>query len=117
MILSEKARSLFVHHALAAVVLEIARTGLFKVADKVPDFAQGEDVIDVSTIDAKAGAVGNQDFTFIANTAFSNTAGELLARTSGGNTIVEGDRDGDGNADFSILVVGVTGLTQGDFVL
>ena len=85
--------------------------------DHIVDFAKGEDQIDVSTIDANAGAGGNQDFTFIGNTAFSNTAGELRAVNSGGNTIVAGDRDGDGNADFSILVVGVTGLTEGDFVL
>ena len=85
--------------------------------DHIVDFAQGEDVIDVSTIDANAGVGGNQTFDFIGNAAFSNTAGELRAMNSGGNTIVAGDRDGDGNADFQILVVGVTGLTEGDFVL
>ena len=85
--------------------------------DHIVDFAKGEDVIDVSTIDAKAGVGGNQAFTFISATAFSGTAGELRAYNSGTDSKVFVDRDGDGHADFSILVMDVSGLHAGDFVL
>ena len=85
--------------------------------DHIVDFEQGEDVIDVSTIDANAGVGGNQAFTFIGTTAFSGTAGELRAYNSGTDSKVSVDRDGDGNGDFSILVENVHGLTEGDFVL
>ena len=85
--------------------------------DQILDFHQGEDVIDVLFIDANTGAGGNQAFDFIGAAAFSHTAGELRATTFGDNTIVAGDIDGDGSADFQILVAGVTGLTAGDFVL
>ncbi len=82
------------------------------------DFKQGEDVIDLSTIDAKAGVNGNQAFHFIGSAPLSGTAkGELHAVNSGANTLVAGDTNGDGSADFSILVVGVHGLTAEDFVL
>jgi Ca2+-binding RTX toxin-like protein len=86
--------------------------------DRIGDFSQGEDVIDVAGIDAKSGVGGNQAFTFIANAAFSGSAGELRATaTASGNTIIAGDTDGDASADFQILVQGVTGLTAGDFLL
>ena len=85
--------------------------------DQILDFHQGEDVIDVLFIDANTGAGGNQAFDFIGAAAFSHTAGELRATTFRDSTIVAGDNDGDGSADFQILVVGVTGLTEGDFVL
>jgi len=86
--------------------------------DRITDFSQGEDVIDVAGIDAKSGVGGNQAFTFIGAAAFSNSAGELrVSTTASGNTIIAGDTDGDGSADFHILATGVTGLTVGDFVL
>ncbi len=84
--------------------------------DQITDFFQGADVIDLSDIDAKTGT-GNQAFDFIGTQGFHSVKGELHARTSGANTIVAGDTNGDGVADFSILVAGVTGLTAGDFIL
>jgi Ca2+-binding RTX toxin-like protein len=84
--------------------------------DRIADFARGEDVIDLSSIDADSGLAGNQAFAFIGASAFS-AVGQLRVTTTSGNTIVAGDTDGDGNADFEILVLGVTGLTAGDFVL
>ena len=86
--------------------------------DHILDFTSSEDVIDVSTIDADSGSGGNQAFHFIGANAFTvGVAGDLRAVNSGANTIVSGDTNGDGNADFSILVEGVMGLTAGDFVL
>lgn len=84
--------------------------------DRITDFDRGEDMIDLSTIDASTAAAGNQAFTFIGG-AFSGTAGELNAVMSSGNTIVSGDVDGDAVADFQVLVIGVSGMNAADFVL
>ena len=85
--------------------------------DHINDFSKGEDVIDVSGIDANTGVGGNQSFSFVGSAAFSGTAGELRAINSGPNAVVAGDNDGDTVADFLILVAGVHGLTVGDFIL
>ncbi len=74
-------------------------------------------MIDLSGIDAKSNVNGNQAFHFVAAGNFTHTIGDLIAVNSGANTIVSGDTNGNGAADFSILVVGATGLTAGDFIL
>ena len=84
--------------------------------DHIIDFVKGTDLIDLSGIDAKTGVSGNQAFHFIAG-AFTGAKGELHAFTSGGDSFVSGDVNGDQNPDFSILVEGVTGLHASDFVL
>ncbi len=84
--------------------------------DHIADFARNIDKIDLSAIDAKAGLAGNQAFHFITG-GFTHQKGELHAFNSGANSIVAGDVNGDGHADFSILVVGVNNLDGGDFIL
>ena len=86
------------------------------VRDIITDFVQGADKIDLAGIDAITGG-GDDAFTFIENSGFSNTAGELRFFTSGGNTIVNGDVDGDGTPDFQIQLDGLYALTAADFVL
>jgi Ca2+-binding RTX toxin-like protein len=78
--------------------------------DKITDFTVGAagEKIDLSGIDANTGvgATGNQAFTFIGtNTAFHNVAGELRVVNENGNWFVQGDTDGDGNADLIIQIV------------
>jgi Ca2+-binding RTX toxin-like protein len=91
--------------------------------DLITDFGQGVpgigDVIDLSAIDAKTGAgnPGDDDFTLIGVQSFSGTKGELRGSYSGGNTIVSGDVNGDGTADFSIAIKGHFLLADTDFVL
>jgi Ca2+-binding RTX toxin-like protein len=94
--------------------------------DVIIDFTQGSpgvgDVIDVSAIDAKSGASnpGNDDFTFIGVSNFTGVKGQLRESFSNGNTIVSGDVNGDGHADFSIALKGhflLSGLPGDDFVL
>ncbi len=86
--------------------------------DQILDFTKGEDVIDVSTIDAKAGVAGNQAFDFIGAAHFSGTEGELRAKTTPtGDTIVAADLDGDAKADFMILVADAINLDAGDFIV
>ena len=67
--------------------------------------------IDLAAIDANAVGGGADDaFAFIGAAAFSNTAGER-ASALGTNTLVTGDIDGDGGADFHILPCGTYSLT------
>ncbi|MBX7457183.1 hypothetical protein K3152_02890 [Qipengyuania sp. 1NDH17] len=86
--------------------------------DHIADFSSEEgDTIDLSAIDAIKGGADDA-FTFIANEAFSGVAGQLRFYVDGQNqTVIEGDVDGDGLADFSISLGGVLDLTAGDFVL
>jgi serralysin len=79
--------------------------------DRITDFATGVDKIRLTEIDANSGVVGNQAFTNIGNAAFGNVAGQLRVFTQAGQTLVAGDVDGNGAADFTInlgsaLVVG-----------
>ncbi|MBP0466363.1 hypothetical protein J5Y09_20715 [Roseomonas sp. PWR1] len=83
--------------------------------DLVSDFTAGQDLIDLSLIDANGGILGNQAFAFIGAAAFSG-AGQLRAVSVGGTLYaVEGDVDG-GGADFRILVTSATGPVDGWFI-
>ena len=81
--------------------------------DIITDFARGRDRIDLSGIDANAGTAANDAFAFIGSAAFSNVAGQL--RFAGG--FLYGDVDGDGVADFTLQLNGVSQLTTADVVL
>jgi hypothetical protein len=87
--------------------------------DTIFDFALG-DLLDLSGIDADSNTEGNQAFTFIGSNAFTDQAGQLRAGLVFGNTwLVEADVNGDGDADFQ-LVVNVSDahpLTSSDFLL
>ena len=95
-----------------------SRIGL-KHQDKVRDFTQGADKLDVADIDAQTGAghAGDQAFTFIGSAHFHNVAGELRQFAAGGNTVIAGDVDGDGKGDFHIALVGSYMLADSDFML
>ena len=85
------------------------------------DFTTGTDKIDLSRIDANTIAFGNQDFQWIGSNAFSNKAGELRAeQVSGADWLLQGDTDGNGTADFVVLLTlqGPTPLGAApDFIL
>ena len=87
-------------------------------ADSIKGFVQGEDVIDLQRIDAD-GKLGEVDsFAFIADDDFSNQAGELRFEARGERTtVILADIDGDGTADFSILIGGHHTLQSTDFML
>jgi len=72
-------------------------------ADVIEDFEDG-DKIDLS---------GAGSFTYINDNNFSNVAGELRFEDG----LLQGDVDGDGNADFEIKVKDVNSLQDSDFVL
>lgn len=84
--------------------------------DVVEDFGDAEgDRIHLTLIDADANAVGNQAFTSIGSNAFTGGAGELRWEQVGRSTVVEGDVDGDGAADFAIRLAGLHVLGADDF--
>ncbi len=86
--------------------------------DVVTDFSRAQaDKISLSGIDANSVLSGNQAFTFIGASAFSGVAGQLRYSTSGGVTLVSGDVNGDGAADFQIELTGTLTPVASDFVL
>ena len=87
--------------------------------ERVTDFrsAQG-DRIDIRKVDANQNSFdGDQAFTFIGYRGFTERVGQLSAIRRGDDTVLRGDTDGDGIADFAIRLVGVSSLTRDDLVL
>jgi serralysin len=87
--------------------------------ERITDFrsAQG-DRIDVRRVDANESSYdGNQAFAFIGYRGFTEKAGQLSAIRRGDDTVLRGDTDGDGIADFAIRLVGVSSLNRDDLVL
>lgn len=87
-------------------------------SDQILDFAAG-DRIDLSAIDADSSAAGNNAFAWIGGDAFSGQAGQLRGTAVGNVWTIQGDTDGNGIADFQILVTVADSHTiaAGDFVL
>lgn len=79
--------------------------------DRINDFTQGEDTIDLSNLYF-------YNFTFLADATFSgNGSAEFNYVYSGNNTIVQLDGDGDGAAESKIALTGLVALTADDFIL
>lgn len=89
-------------------------------ADRILDWSRAQgDRIDLSGIDAIAGGADDA-FSFIGVAAFSGVAGQLRYASfdsSNTSTVIEGDTDGDGIADFVIRVDGNFNFNAGDFLL
>jgi hypothetical protein len=90
-------------------------------SDSIVDFQRRTDKIDLSAIDADDEA-GDQAFLFIGTDTFSAAGTGEVRSTFDQNANawrVEGDINGDGTADFAIMVttVGPQPLTANDFLL
>jgi serralysin len=107
--------------------------------DLILDFKTGEDKIDLSGIDAKAGVDGHQAFKFV-NNASGNNAGDLFVKTFGNIdaaekslgididgvdgpslldgkvTVLFGNTDG-GEPEFALALVNVDSINTTDFIL
>ncbi len=77
----------------------------------------------ISALSTPSPAKGDQDFRWIGDRDFHHKSGELRYeqrdRPGSDNDarIVEGDIDGNGRADFRIVVAGLGELDAGDLVL
>jgi hypothetical protein len=100
----------FVFQALSDSVVGAGR-------DLIKEFEAGVDMIDLAAIDANSAMADDQAFSFIGSGGFTQTAGELRAALFGANTLVSGDVDGNGQADFHILLAGNVTLQASDFDL
>jgi Ca2+-binding RTX toxin-like protein len=87
--------------------------------DRIKDFVEGVDKVDLSALDANTGTPANDPFRFIGEQAFSRTAGELrqITNSAGTATVVAGDMNGDGVADFGVAMTGTFTLEAEDFRL
>jgi len=81
--------------------------------DHITDFTPGQDVVDLTQLDAAAGVTG----TFIGTSAFSHSAGEVHYYYHSGHTIIAGDTNGDGTADYKIELDTHVVLGDTDFLL
>lgn len=78
--------------------------------DRIVDFRRAQnDKIDLREI--------NDDFDFIGRQGFSGDGPEVRFTTGGGQTRIQGDLDGDGDADFTIALNQALNLQQNDFLL
>ena len=85
--------------------------------DTIRGFQPGEDVIDLSRIDANTLVAGRQAFTYVFTAPFSGTAGELRVEVVPGQRIVMADVDGDRTADFVLYLEGTPILAASSFIL
>ncbi|MGI9422980.1 MAG: calcium-binding protein, partial [Hyphomicrobiaceae bacterium] len=81
--------------------------------DTIADFAPG-DAIDLSGIAAQYDL--GQSFTLLGEDATFSQAGQLIVRAADDGVYVDGNVDGDAQAEFTIKVNGATNLDQDDFV-
>lgn len=85
--------------------------------DVIADFRHAFDKIDLKDIDANTGSGGNQAFAFIGSKGFHHVAGEQRFQYVGAKTVVSGDVNGNGTADFQAELTGHRTLTASDFIL
>ena len=87
--------------------------------DLVADFVQGADRIRLDGIDAVSG--GTDDAFHLAacngSGGLGGDAGELHYVFAAGQTILEGDVNGDAVADLRITFTGTLGFSASDFIL
>jgi hypothetical protein len=99
-------------------VFALASDSTKAARDTIVDFTEADhDKIDLSLIDAKPSADGNNDFHFIGQGAFTHTEGEVRYEIKNGNTFVDADVNGDGQADLSMKLLGEHTLTASSFIL
>jgi Ca2+-binding RTX toxin-like protein len=111
-------KDVFVYLA-AAEAGPVGANGL-AAGDVITDFKPGDDRIDLSAIDANAGAAGDQAFTLLpGNGAAFTAAGQLriVQDAANGTTYVEGNVDGTLTADFRIALNGLLQPGPNEFVL
>ncbi|WP_395660327.1 S8 family serine peptidase [Aestuariivirga sp.] len=87
--------------------------------DVIMDFQQGQDRIDLGSIDASSVQSGNNAFLFRGESSAFGTApnGEIRYMHQDGLTVIYGDTDRDSTPEFQIALNGIYTLTSADFIL
>lgn len=88
-------------------VFDSVESSTVAASDTINDFVAGTDHIDVLALEA----------TFIGSDAFGNTAGELRLWNERTLWHLEFDADGDGTADFAVLIRSRADIGVSDFLL
>lgn len=84
--------------------------------DIIAQFETGIDLIDLTRIDANSAVTGNQAFVFIGAAAFGSVAGQLRL-IAGPNSLLQGDVNGDGVADFELQLTALATISVNDLLL
>ena len=84
--------------------------------DQIVGFEAGIDVIDLSLLDGDSTDAYADRFNFIGTAVFDNIAGQLRF-INGINTILQGDVNGDGLADFEVQLNATATISVNDIVL
>jgi Ca2+-binding RTX toxin-like protein len=103
----------------------VAQSGITATAsDVITDFVRGQDKINLSAIDAFAGTVANDTFTWKGAADFSSTTqGEVRFQkfnatgTTAAHTMVWIDNDADTAVEMAIRLTGLYDLDASDFIL
>ncbi|MFG6080278.1 FG-GAP-like repeat-containing protein [Paracoccus litorisediminis] len=91
--------------------------------DIILDFTHGQDRIDLSGIDTDPSRAGDQAFVWGGSGNFSDSRASVvyrqfdMAASANDRTIIYGDTDHDGRADFQIELAGLVTVTRDDFDL
>lgn len=94
---------------------ELLRVSSAEPNDRITDFAQGTDLIDLRRMDASALLAGNQNFAFL-DTGPITATGQVRFEVRGGNTYVQLAVNSAGITG-EIRLDGIFALTAADFVL
>ncbi|HEY3049928.1 MAG TPA: M10 family metallopeptidase C-terminal domain-containing protein, partial [Polaromonas sp.] len=99
------------------VLTALGDSGVGALRDIITDFISGTDRIDFSGIDANTLVAGNQAFTMLGTAAFFGVAGQLRYDVVGADTVMQGDVNGDGVADFELQLTGIQSFVPADLLL
>ena len=88
-----------------------------KGRDQIADFNSGSDLVDLSALDARSNGTANDAFVWINSDAFHSVKGELRWHVTANGVLIEADRNGDGTADFTLLLAGINAVIEADFTL
>ncbi|CAO4138159.1 M10 family metallopeptidase C-terminal domain-containing protein [Methylorubrum extorquens] len=83
--------------------------------DRISDFTQGQDRIDLSTITGAPKALA--DWQWLGSESFTGNTWQVRYKQSSGVTTIELDADGDLKADFKLELTGKHALKTSDFIL